>query len=446
MTSWMNSSSLSSLVARLTIKLDPRIQLLFGAIFIGIFVTAERRRTATSWFRAGGVGKEFRRAYGALWSVGRKSECMARTVLLDVEKLLADTDEEEITYAIDDSPSKRYGPEVEGAGLHHNPTPGPAGSKFLYGHSFVTLARVVSHPEHGTRALPIRAELYVRKKDMPKIPPERKCKFRTKIEMAVEQLNWIGIWAKDEKKKAWAAVDGAYAKRDVITAAKVNGIILVSRLRKDAALRDLPEEQPTGKRGRKPTYGRNVISLAKRAAHKGGWQTEEMVLYGKKVTKTFKTFLATWRPAGGIIRVVLVKEDDGSWRAYFCTKTDATPAEILGKVSQRTAIEDTFKDLKQVWGAGQQQLRNIHANIGAWHLNMWAYTMTEMWAWDKPEEELVDRSASPWDNEPRRPSHADRRKALQQECLRQEFLAALESPETNEKLQELCLRLMASVA
>ena len=37
---------------------------------------------------------------------------------------------------------------------------------------------------------------------------------------------------------------------------------------------------------------------------------------------------------------------------------------------------------------------------------------TELWAWDRPDEELVDRSASPWDAEPRRPSHADKRKAL----------------------------------
>ena len=36
-----------------------------------------------------------------------------------------------------------------------------------------------------------------------------------------------------------------------------------------------------------------------------------MVQYGERVTKTYKTFLATWKPAGGLIRVVLVREDDG---------------------------------------------------------------------------------------------------------------------------------------
>jgi len=35
---------------------------------------------------------------------------------------------------IDDSPTKRYGPKVEGADIHHNPTPGPADQTYLYGH------------------------------------------------------------------------------------------------------------------------------------------------------------------------------------------------------------------------------------------------------------------------------------------------------------------------
>ena len=50
---------------------------------------------------------------------------------------------------------------------------------------------------------------------------------------------------------------------------------------------------------------------------------------------------------------------------------------------------------------------------------------TELWAWDRPDEELVDRSASPWDAEPRRPSHADKRKALRREVLRNKFRLAL---------------------
>ena len=69
------------------------------------------------------------------------------------------------------------------------------------------------------------------------------------------------------------------------------------------------------------------------------------------MTKTVKTFLATWKPAGGVIRVVLVQEEDG-WRAYFCTDPAASVQDILEAAAGRTAIEQTFKDVKEVEGRG----------------------------------------------------------------------------------------------
>ena len=64
-------------------------------------------------------------------------------------------DEPRILLALDDSPTKRYGPHVQGAGIHHDPTPGPAGAAFCYGHVWVTLAAIVRHRWWGTIGLPI---------------------------------------------------------------------------------------------------------------------------------------------------------------------------------------------------------------------------------------------------------------------------------------------------
>jgi hypothetical protein len=138
------------------------------------------------------------------------------------------------------------------------------------------------------------------------------------------------------------------------------------------------------------------------------------------VTKTIKTFLATWKPAGGVIRVVIVKEEE-DWLPFFSTDPEATAVEILEAMAERNSHEQMNKDVKQVWGAGQQQVRNVHSSEGCFNLNLWMYSLVEAWAWDKQDEELVDRSASPWDSEPRRPSHADKRKALQKEVLRCEI-------------------------
>jgi hypothetical protein len=88
----------------------------------------------------------------------------------------------------------------------------------------------------------------------------------------------------------------------------------------------------------------------------------ECTVYGETVTKLYKTFLATYPPVGSMIRVVLVDEDHG-WQAFFCTDPNATVQEILEAFADRATIEQDFHDVKEVWGTGQQQVRNIWTNL-----------------------------------------------------------------------------------
>jgi hypothetical protein len=410
-------------------------RLLVGVLF------ARGRRTVTAWFRAAGITDDYRPAYTTVCAVGRQATRMAVTTLSAVAPLLAGP---RLRLALDDTPTPRYGPEVEGAGVHHNPSPGPAGEKHVYGHVWVTLAALARHPDRGTLALPLQAQLYVRRAGLDELPPERRCPFRTKLAIAAEQLAWAKAWVGHRFAELWAVVDGAYAKRPFLRPARQVGVTVLSRLRKDAALWSLPEPPPPGRRGpgRPPTYGKRRLSLAKRAGQRGGWQQVECVQYGERVTKAVKTFLATWRPAGGVIRVVIVKEAH-DWLPYFSTNPEATAAEVLEAMADRGAEEQTFKDVKEVWGAGQQQVRNLHSNEGCFNLNCWLYSLVEAWAWGKPADELVDRSASPWDSEPRRPSHQDKRRALQREALRGEIAAALAGRPSKEEIRALAERLLA---
>src|SRR5262249_30749151 len=155
-------------------------------------------------------------------------------------------------------------------------------------------------------------------------------------------------------------------------------------------------------RGQPRKYGPQRFSLAKRAGQPRGWQQAVCRQYGQQVSKRIKTFLATWRPAGGVIRVVVVQEEE-DWLPVFCTQAAATAVEILEAMADRGALEQTFKDVKEVWGAGQQQVCNVYSNEACFNLNLWLYTLVEVWAWAQAEATLVDRSRSPWDSEPRRP-------------------------------------------
>jgi hypothetical protein len=391
--------------------------LLTGILF------AVGRRTVASWLRGAGVHDDWKAYYYFISMVGRKADSIAARLL---QLLLARLPTgPRLVFALDDTPTKRYGPQVEGAGIHHNPTPGPADSKYVYGHIWVTLALIVRHAFWDTIGLPILAKLYIRVKDVDKLPRYYRWQFQTKLQQAAELIRWVADLTAGTGKRVWIVADGFYAKRPVIKAARALGVVLISRLRKDATLWTLPPPLKKGQRrgrGQPRKYGTQRISLAKRAGQSRGWIEVECVQYGQRVRKKVKTFLATYRPAYGLIRVVIVQEPKGP-QFFFSTDPQVSVEEILEVFADRAAIEQDFHDVKEVEGAGQQQVRHLWANVGAWHLNLWMHTLVELWAWNQPKKQICDRSASPWDDADRRPSHADRRKALRRWMLREEYLA-----------------------
>jgi hypothetical protein len=428
--------------------LDARQQARFIQLCTGLLF-ARGRRTVTSWLRGCGVGRDYKRYYYLLGSVGRKAPAIARALLrIILHRLPPDQKGTPLVFAIDDSPTKRYGPHVEGAGKHHNPTPGPAGSKFLYGHVWVCLARLVRHSLWGTIALPILSHLYIRAKDIGWMAAYYGWEFHTKLELAAAQIEWLVQQLGQDHPPIWVVTDGAYAKRPFLKRALAAGVTVISRLRCDAALWSLPPVLAPGqKRGRgKPRkYGKHRIDLAKRAGQTRGWHSGLFSVYGRREVKRYKTFLATYKPVGGMIRVVLVKEPE-RWFAYFCTKTDATVAEILEAVADRSALEQVFHDVKEVHGAGQQQLRHVWANVGAWNLIGWWYTLVELWAWNRPQARLSDRSDSPWDKAERRPSHADRCRELRREALEEEYSSLPSLGALRPIIRRFIQRLMRRVA
>jgi hypothetical protein len=445
MANWILPTEVASWIAHLACLLHATNAWRLRPLVVGLLF-ARGRRTVSSWLRAGELSDDYQSYYYFLGSLGCKVKWLAALLLQSVLRVV--NPGERFLFAIDDTPTKRYGPHVEGAGIHHNPTPGPADQKYLYGHVWVTLSLVVRHALWGAIGLPLLAYLYVRQVNLESIPASYGVKFQTKLEQAAAMVEWLALWLKNGGKRLWLVADGAYAKKPFLERATKAGATVVSRLRKDAALCSVPKPVPAGqrRRGRPRKYGAERISLSKRAGHPRGWERGTFTLYNKETLVCYKTFLATYKPASGLIRVVIVREDDGAWRGYFCTDANATVAEILEAVADRSAIEQNYHDLKEVHGAGQQQLRNYWANIAAWHLTMWLHTLIELWAWNKPHQEVVDRSASPWDDAERRPSHADRRNALRRSCLEQEYQREAAAAGFDRKTRRLWARLLKLAA
>ena len=255
--------------------LDARQQARFVTLCGGLLF-ARGRRTVTSWLRACAAGRDYKRYSYLLGSVGRKATAIAGGLLRILQsRLPAPCGGAPLVVALDDAPTKRYGPHIEGAGKHHNPTPGPAGAKSLDGHVWVCLARVVRHPKWGAIALPILSHLSIRAKDIGAVAADYGWESRTKRELAVAQLRWLVEQLGEGGPPVWVVTDGAYAKRPFLKPVLKLGVTVISRLRCDAALWSLPPEIPADqrRRGRPRVYGTERIDLAKRAGQKRGWQT-----------------------------------------------------------------------------------------------------------------------------------------------------------------------------
>ena len=355
-------------------------------LLVGILF-AHGRRTVTTWLRAAGVSDDFQDYYYFLARIGRKTESVATQLLALVlpnvplpDRLLA---------VIDDSPTKRYGPKVEGADIHRNPTPGPADQKYLYGHIWVTLSLAVRHPRWGALALPLRAMLYVRQQTMAKIPHIA-----------------AGVFAPSSSWRRAGRVDRSDRQKS-----RKNAVDRRRWRLHEMAL--LEARSCRGRRGRRPLAPRR--GAARSAAAAAAWPAARS-RPSAQVRQEQDQPGQAGRPKGWLAngRVHGLRQDghqdlqdlpgdlsagrrrdsrrdrQGGSRLvpFFSTDPNATVVEIIEAFADRATIEQDFHDVKEVWGAGQQQVRNIWTNVAVYHLNLWMHTLVELWAWNRSHDEL----------------------------------------------------------
>src|SRR3954452_49414 len=97
----------SWLAAALDRRSAPRLALLFlGALL------ARGRRTVTTWIRAAKLSDQFRPCYTAVAATGKRADRIARRVLTEVVAPLV-AKAGRLTLALDDTPTPRYGPQVQ---------------------------------------------------------------------------------------------------------------------------------------------------------------------------------------------------------------------------------------------------------------------------------------------------------------------------------------------
>jgi len=262
-----------------------------------------------------------------------------------------------VRVALDDTLATKKGPQVFGIGSHLDAVRSTRRQKiFAFGHCWVVLAVLLPVPFSSRAfALPVLFRLYRTVKSCERAgQPHRK-----KTELARDLLDVLATWVGASRRVELAA-DSAYCN-DTITRDLPANFVLFGAMRPDAVLTALPPARRR-KPGRPSRRGRPVAKpevIAKDGRRP--WLSCEATLYGVRRTVRYKTIDAQWyRACGvGLLRIVIVKVDDGpiGMRVFFSTDATIEIPVILETYAGRWAIEVCFRDLKQLLGFGDSSAR-----------------------------------------------------------------------------------------
>jgi hypothetical protein len=243
------------------------------------------------------------------------------------------------TLIIDDTITEKTGKHMEYTGYHYD----HSGGKTVMGHSLVT-----SHYVNGASEYPVGLRLYVKKEGC----LEKRRRFKTKIQLAVEQIK---AFRAPPGTGTVAAFDSWYFCRQVVEAARSMGFDWVTQAKSNRVIKW---------RG----VRMNVTELAE-SLPAGSYRSLRV---GDDVylVRGFRV----WMNGVGRVRLVVSREEDG-FHFYVCNRLDWSVRRVVAAYRRRQSVEVYIRDVKQNLGLGEYQARRGRGAIIHWHLVYTAYTL-----------------------------------------------------------------------
>jgi hypothetical protein len=336
---------------------------------------------------------------------------------------------EPVTVAIDDTLFRRRGKKVWAASwFHDGSAQGPA--KTGRGNNWVVLAIIVRLPFCSRpAALPVLAKLVVKGTTS----ASRLWLARRMTQMLADALPGRDIHV---------VADSAYAGKELKKLG--NGITWTTRLRKDAALHELPPQR-TGRQGRPRARGPRLPSLAGLAAA-ADFAPVTVNRYGKTTTIQAATLTCLWYSVFGSRRVQVVLVRDRSATGYdlalVTTDLAASPAQVIERYAARWSVEVAIEDAKQVFGTGQARNRVAAAVRRTIPFQLACQTLATTWyatAGHDPADIDDRRARAPWYRSKTQPSTADMLAKLRRVLIAARFRASHPDQPTREEIRVIRL-------
>jgi hypothetical protein len=337
-----------------------------------------------------------------------------------------------ITLALDDTLFHRSGRKVNGAGWWRDAVRSTQKNIVCaWGLNLVVLTLQIQPPWGGEPlGLPINMRLH--RKNGP-----------TLIELAVQMINEVRQWLPERLFRVVG--DGFYA---TLAGKALDAVTIISRIKRNANLYDLPPKRRKKRRGRPRIKGKKLAKLERMAAHIQNFQTVTFCQRGKTVTRLVYTRVVLWYTVSRKpILLVISRDPNGKEKDDFLFTTDVSmnPVEVLTCYADRWAIEDTFKNTKQLLGGQQPQTYKGKGPERAAGLSLWLYSTVWLW-YLKQESRKRYFIVQPWYSQKTTPSFADALSCLRRELWRERIKCMFGIRAVHDKKFEFLLEALAPAA
>ena len=337
-----------------------------------------------------------------------------------------------ITVALDDTLFHHSGRKIHGAGYWRDAVRSAKKNiVYAWGLNLVVLTLQIQPPWGGEPlGLPIHMRLHRKNGD-------------TLIELAMQMVNQLHQWL--PKRGFRLVADGFYA---TLAGRQMPKTHLVSRIQCNAKIFDLPPKRRKKTRGRPRKKGKRLASPQKMASYIRDWTLIEFCQRGKTVKRWVYTRPVIWYwVSHQPIRLVISKDPAGKERDDFLFTTDLTmtASEVLECYNDRWAIEDTFKNTKQLLGGQQPQTYKRQGPERAAALGLALYSIVWLW-YLRQKSRARTFWIQPWNRQKTAPSFADALCCLRRELWGQRIKYMFGNSAVHDKKFEFLMEALASAA
>ena len=337
-----------------------------------------------------------------------------------------------VILALDDTLFHHTGRKINGAGYWRDAVRSTKNSiVYAWGLNLVVLTLQIQPPWGGEPlGLPINMRLHRKKQE-------------TLIELAAAMIQQVCEWLPERAIRVVG--DGFYA---TLAGQPPANVAIISRIRRDASLYDLPPRKRVKRRGRPCIQGKKLPKLETRAAHIRHWKTVVFSQRGTMAKRWVHTCIVLWPSVSRKpIRLVINRDPQGKEKDdfFFTTDLKMSAAEVLSCYGDRWAIEDTFKQTKQSLGVQQPQTYKDKGPERAAALGLWLYSMVWLWYLNQKSGHRY-YLAQPWYRQKGTPSFADALSCLRRELWRQRIKAMFGNSSVHDNKFDCLIEALANAA